>query len=124
MEAPSDTELEILKRFWRGGAMSARELHDLTAPELGWALSTTRTVLERMRAKGLLKRSSVHGVAVYEPTHGKVEVLGPLLRRLVRGVLEVDGAMPASAFSGSQLLTEQDLADLEQVLNTPEEDAP
>lgn len=122
MEAPSDTELEILKRFWRAGPMSARELHDLTAPDLGWAPSTTRTVLERMRAKALLKRASVHGVAVYAPTHGKVEVLGPLLRRLVRGVLEVDGAMPASAFSGSQLLTEQDLADLEQVLNTPQED--
>jgi BlaI family penicillinase repressor len=122
MESPSDTELEILKRFWRAGPMSARELHDLAAPELGWALSTTRTVLERMRAKGFLKRSSVHGVAVYEPAHGKVEVLGPLLRRLVRGILEVDGALPASAFSGSQLLTEGDLAELEQVLNAAQED--
>jgi BlaI family penicillinase repressor len=124
MEAPSDTELEILKRFWRAGPMSARELHELAAPELGWALSTTRTVLERMRAKGLLKRASVHGVAVYGPASGKVEVLGPLLRRLVRGVLEVDGALPASAFSGSQLLTEADLAELEQVLNAAQADEP
>jgi BlaI family transcriptional regulator, penicillinase repressor len=65
---------------------------------------------------------SVHGVAVYEPAHSKVEVLGPLLRRLVRGILEVDGVLPASAFSGSQLLTEEDLAELEQVLNTAQED--
>jgi BlaI family transcriptional regulator, penicillinase repressor len=124
METPSDTELEILKRFWRAGPMSARELHELAAPELGWALSTTRTVLERLRAKGLLKRSSVHGVAVYGPAHGKVEVLGPLLRRLVRGILEVDGALPASAFSGSQLLTAEDLAELEKVLNTAQKDEP
>jgi hypothetical protein len=34
----------------------------------------------------------------------------------------VDGALPASAFSGSQLLTEEDLAELEQVLNTAQED--
>src|SRR5579872_331804 len=122
MEAPSDAELQVLKRFWRAGPMTARELHDLASPELGWALSTTRTVLERMRAKGLLKRSSVHGVVVYGPAHGKVEVLGPLLRRLVRGVLEVDGALPASAFSGSQILTEEDLAELEEVLNAAQED--
>lgn len=124
MEPLSDTELEILKRFWRAGPMSARELHDIAAPERGWALSTTRTVVERMRAKGLLKRSSVHGVAVYEAARSKIEVLGPLLRRLVRGVLEVNGALPASAFSGSPLLSQEDLAELEQVLNAPGEDEP
>jgi len=122
METPSDAELEILKRFWRAGPMSARELHNLAAEELGWAVSTTRTVLERMRAKGLLKRSSVHGVAVYTPCGGKAEVIGPLLRRLVRGVLEVDGALPASTFSGSQLLDAQDLAEIEQILNAAKDE--
>ncbi|MHB8283646.1 MAG: BlaI/MecI/CopY family transcriptional regulator [Caulobacteraceae bacterium] len=117
MEQPSDAELEVLKCFWRKGPMSARELHDLAAQDLGWALSTTRTVLERMRVKGLLKRSSVHGMAVYSSATGKAEVIGPLMRRLVRGVLEMDGVLPASTFSGSHLLDAQDLAEIEKILN-------
>ncbi len=113
---PSDGELELLKLFWRAGPMSAREAQQLAGPELGWAVSTTRTTLERMRAKGLLGRRSVHGLAVYEPARAKVDVIGALLRRL-RGALEIEGALPASAFAGSQLLSPEEVAELEHLLD-------
>jgi BlaI family transcriptional regulator, penicillinase repressor len=103
MTEPSDLELEVLKAFWRGGAMSAREAQGLIEPELGWSASTTRTVLERMVAKGLLVRRSVHGLAVYEAHK--------------RGLLEIDGRLPASAFSGSQILSETEIQELETLLN-------
>ena len=61
---PSDTEMEILKRFWRDGDLSARELQARVGDRLNWTPSTTRTVLERMRTKGLLSRRDVHGMAV------------------------------------------------------------
>lgn len=124
MTEPSDLELEVLKAFWRGGAMSAREAQALIEPELSWSASTTRTVLERMVAKGLLIRSSVHGLAVYEAKKAKVDVIGGVLNRL-RGLLEIDGRLPASAFSGSQILSEADIEALETLLNTkrPEDKA-
>jgi len=75
---PNDTELEILKRFWRDGELSAREVHERITPELDWTPSTTRTVLERMRAKRLLSRRHVHGVVVYAHLQPKVQVLGRL----------------------------------------------
>ena len=118
MTAPSDSELEILKLFWRGGPMSAREAQVLVEPELGWAVSTTRTVLDRMAAKGLLKLKSVHGMKVYAPAQPKVEVIGGLLKKLVRGVLEVDGALPAAAFTGSQILSADEITELEEILNS------
>lgn len=117
MTEPSDLELEVLKAFWRGGAMSAREAQGLIEPELGWSASTTRTVLERMVAKGLLVRRSVHGLAVYEAHKGKVDVIGGVLNRL-RGLLEIDGRLPASAFAGSQILSATEIAELETLLNT------
>jgi len=117
MTEPSDLELEVLKAFWRGGAMSAREAQGLIEPELGWSASTTRTVLERMVAKGLLVRRSVHGLAVYEARTGKVDVIGGVLNRL-RGLLEIDGRLPASAFAGSQILSETEIEELEALLNT------
>jgi predicted transcriptional regulator len=117
MTEPSDLELEVLKAFWRGGAMSAREAQALIEPELGWSASTTRTVLERMVAKGLLVRRSVHGLAVYEAQKAKVDVIGGVLNRL-RGLLEIDGRLPASAFAGSQILSETEIEELETLLNT------
>jgi predicted transcriptional regulator len=95
--------------------MSAREAQGHAGPELGWAVSTTRTTLERMRAKGLLERRSVHGVAVYAPAERKVDVIGRLLRRL-RGVLDIEGDLPASAFAGSRLLSPDELEELDALL--------
>lgn len=117
--SPSDAEMEILKRFWRDGDLSARELQTRVSGQLNWTPSTTRTVLERMRTKGLLSRRDVHGIAVYSHVHPKIEVLSGLMRRL-SAVLEMDGALPAAAFSGSQLLDAADIAELEAVLNKSE----
>ena len=119
---PSDTEMEILKRFWRDGDLSARELQARVGDRLNWTPSTTRTVLERMRTKGLLSRRDVHGMAVYSHVHPKIEVLGGLMRRL-SAVLELDGSLPAAAFSGSQLLYAADIAELEAVLNRADAEA-
>lgn len=113
---PSDREMDILKCFWRYGDLSARELQTRIAHQLNWNASTTRTVLERMRTKGLLSRRDVHGIAVYSHVHPKIEVLSGLMRRL-SAVLELDGTLPAAAFSGSQLLDAADIAELEAVLN-------
>jgi BlaI family penicillinase repressor len=112
---PTDAELDVLKAFWRDGPLSAREVQAGIADSLGWSSSTTRTVLERMRAKGLLSRRPVHGMAVYAPVQPKVAVIGGLMRRL-GALLEVDGPLPAAAFSGSQLLNEADIAALEETL--------
>ena len=112
---PSDAELALLKLFWRHGPMSARETQEHAGPELNWAVSTTRTTLERMRAKGLLDRRSVHGMAVYATAQPKVQVVGGLLRRL-RGLLDIKGDLPASAFAGSELLSPEEVAELEDLL--------
>lgn len=122
LPSPSEAELDVLKAFWRDGDLSAREVQDRIGAELGWTGSTTRTVLERMRAKGLLSRRDVHGMAVYSTLQPKVAVISGLMRRL-GAMLEIDGALPAAAFSGSQLLDADDIAALDAALNAaPSED--
>lgn len=116
MQAPSDTELQLLKLFWRHGPLSARELHEKAGPDLGWTVSTTRTVLERMRAKGLVARRNVHGLAVYRAARDKVTVIGAVLGRLGK-LLEIDEALPASAFAGSRLLTPDEAAEIERLMS-------
>lgn len=122
--APTDAELDVLKCFWRDGDLSASEVRTRIADSLGWTSSTTRTVLERMRTKGLISRREAHGIAVYSATQPKVAVIGGMMRRL-SAMLEMDGPLPASAFSGSALLSAADIADLEDALgaDTRPEDA-
>jgi predicted transcriptional regulator len=116
--APSESELDILKCFWRDGDLSAREVQSRIAGDLAWSSSTTRTVLERMRAKGLLSRRDVHGMAVYSTVQPKVAVIGGLMKRL-GALLDLDGPLPAAAFTGSQLLEADDIAALEALLAQP-----
>lgn len=123
MPDPSDAELDVLKLFWRYGPLSVRQTQDRTGPALGWAASTTRTVLERMVAKGVLERREAEGVAVYAPVESKTAVLGRALRKFARDVLEIDGPLPASAFTGSQILSAEELAELETLINAKDEDA-
>jgi len=116
------TELTVLKQLWPAGRLSAREAHDALSAETGWSYSTTRTVLTRMEEKGLIKRSEVHGVAVYAPALTRVQVLGAMARELTRQVLDIKGALPASMFADSPHLSEEDLAELDAILNADEEE--
>jgi BlaI family penicillinase repressor len=117
----SKTELTVLKQLWSVGRASAREVHDAVADATGWSYSTTRTVLTRMEEKGLVKRSEVHGVAVYLPALTRVQVLGAMARELTRGVFDIKGALPASMFADSPHLSEEDMAELDAILNADEE---
>ena len=117
--APSDAELDLLKCFWRDGDLSASEVRARISHDLGWTSSTTRTVLERMRSKGLLTRRNVHGMAVYSTAQPKVAVIGGLMKRL-GALLDLDGPLPVAAFSGSQILDADDIAELEAALAAPD----
>ena len=62
---PSVTELTLLKVLWKQQPLSAREIHDAAAGELGWSFSSTRKTLDRMLDKQMVALQVVHGVNVY-----------------------------------------------------------
>lgn len=119
---PNPSELQILKALWDAGRLSARELHDQAGQDQGWSYSTTRTVIQRMVDKGLLRRESAHGLAVFEPSSGKVDLISRLVRSFAARVLESDpGALPASTFAGSRILDAAERAELEALLKQADE---
>ncbi|MEL7128599.1 MAG: BlaI/MecI/CopY family transcriptional regulator [Pseudomonadota bacterium] len=118
---PNSTELEILKHLWRSGRQSAREIHEAVGPGFGWKPSTTRTLVTRMVSKGWLKRHNLHGMAVYTAELDRVQTLGGLVRHLARGVLDMDGTLPAALFAESPHLDEAELDELDAIINAAEE---
>ena len=123
MADPSDAELDLLKLFWRDGPLSVRSVHERIGPQLGWAPSTTRTVLDRMCAKDLLERHEQEGGAVFAARRSKVDVIGRALHKFARQVLEIEGPLSAKAFTGSQLLNSQEIAELQALLDADGEGA-
>lgn len=117
MAEPNQTELEILKCLWEEAPLSAREVHDRVGPSQGWHNSTTRTLILRMEKKGWLSREKVHGVTVFSPEIDKVDTLGTLIKQLARNVLNVEGALPVNMFSGSTLLSDEELDQLDALIN-------
>lgn len=118
---PTRPELAILKLLWRAGEMNAREIHTEISEEFDWSYSTVRTVLERMSDKGLVSKTPVDGVNIYEARVGKVALLGHMIADFSKRVLELDGAPAAAFFADSKLLSEAELEELEDVLREQED---
>lgn len=116
MSVPSMSELSLLKALWKDQPLSARELHQRVEPELGWSFSSTRKTLERMLEKSMVSQQLRHGVQVYEAQLEKVSTLAAFAHDFGRRVMEMDGPLPANMFTGSKLIDQQELEQLEQML--------
>ncbi len=116
MAIPSISELTVLKALWRLQPLSAREIHQQVEEELGWSYSSTRKTLERMLDKGSVRQSTSHGVQVYEAVLEKVDTLAAFAHDFGRRVMEMDTPLPVNMFTGSKLVDDAELAQLEQLL--------
>jgi BlaI family penicillinase repressor len=116
MATPSISELILLKSLWKQQPLSAREIHDQVEGELGWSYSSTRKTLERMLDKDSVRQTTRHGVQVYEAALEKVDTLAAFAHDFGKRVMEIDTPLPVNMFTGSKLVDEDELAQLEQLL--------
>jgi BlaI family penicillinase repressor len=116
MSTPSVTELSLLKVLWKQQPLSAREIHEGAADELDWSFSSTRKTLERMLEKHMVSQHSLHGVLVYRAELDKVATLAAFAHDFGRRVMEIDSPLPVTMFTGSKLVDQAELAELEQLL--------
>lgn len=121
---PSVSELTLLKALWKQQPLSAREIHDAAAEELAWSFSSTRKTLDRMLEKRMVSLQTVHGINVYSAQLEKVGTLAAFAHDFGRRVMEMDAPLPVTMFTGSKLVDQQELAQLEQMLHEwPDDDA-
>jgi len=113
---PSISELSLLKVLWKQQPLSAREIHDAAAEELGWSFSSTRKTLDRMLEKQMLSQQTVHGVHVYRAQLEKVGTLAAFARDFGRRVMELEAPLPVAMFTGSRLVNQNELNQLQQML--------
>jgi BlaI family transcriptional regulator, penicillinase repressor len=110
-------EYDILRVLWKQGEMSVREVHGILRDSQGWALTTVRTMMDRMTRKRLLSKTDSHGVFVYRPMISRPEGLTKMIRFFADRVLETDAQTVVSMFSNTKGLTEQEIRELRKLLD-------
>jgi len=110
------TEFDILRILWKAKRLNVREVHDQMVENYSWAYSTTKTMMDRMVKKGLLKREQFHGVFLYTPLISRPKGFARLIRFFSDRVLELDYSAVVSLFAHSEALSPVEIEELSQIL--------
>jgi len=113
---PSSSKLVILKHLWAKGPQSVGEIHSAISEPLGWSRSSSRKTIERMVDKGLLSQREQHGLNIYRAKAKKIPPLAGLIQSFASDVLGLDGPLPVSNLVKSDVLSGEELAELEAFL--------
>jgi predicted transcriptional regulator len=118
----SRAEYGILRILWKQGRQSVREVHDQLKSSHHWAYTTTKTMMDRMVSKKLLKRDSFHGIFLYTPLISRPAGLARFVHFFAERVLETDPGNVVSLFSKSGTISRDELDELERLLDQLDKD--
>jgi BlaI family penicillinase repressor len=87
----SDFELDVMARFWEHESLSAPALFAELGESRGVTYSTIKTIVDRLEAKGAIKRVDNRGKTIlYRAAVSRDRVRKPLVKAFVRRVFGDD----------------------------------
>lgn len=119
LEKLSPSELSILWVLLRTAPLSVREVHD--AMDNGWAYTTTKTIMDRMVARGVLERRMLHGVYIYEPLITRAQGISGWVRFFADKILGLDHTQVVNMFAESDLYSAEDIEEMHELLSNTDE---
>ncbi len=112
-------EWALMNVCWRLGKATAREIHEASPEGSRREYRTTKTMLDRMEAKGWLDVTRVGPVRVYAPAVPRSRAIGPAVREFLGQVL--GGSLePLFVHLVDEELTDEDLAALRRLVEAKE----
>lgn len=109
-----------LRILWKSGRFNVREVHEQLIENYNWAYSTTKTMMDRMVKKGLLRREEFHGVYLYKPLLSRPKGFARFIQFFADRVLELDYGSVVSLFSRSKALSPEEIEELRLLLDREE----
>jgi BlaI family penicillinase repressor len=117
-----ETEWDLLEVLWEKQRATAREVTEALAKKRGWAVSTTKTMLDRMVQKELVTGRQVGHVWEYTPAVKPLEARRSAWAELV-GKAFGGSIGPALHFLAKDAkLSKKELAELRALLEAKEKD--
>lgn len=113
-------ELDVLQYLADHHPATVRQVATHFANTSGQARTTVLTVMERLRAKGYLKRRKVENLQHYTPTVSKTELMQQIVGNFVHDVLGGSVSPFVAYLSQSSLLNEDEVRKLNSLLKLVE----
>lgn len=121
---PTEVELQILQVLWEHGPTTVRQIHNALAPAKGTNYSTTVKMLSVMLDKGLVKRDESVRPQVYRPATTQQATQRRMLRHLIQRAYDGSASSLVLHALSSQKATPGELAEIRQLLDDLEGEAP
>ena len=115
-----DTEWDLLEALWTKERATAREVCEVLAKKRGWAVSTVKTLLDRMVQKELVSARQVGNVWEYTPAVRPVEARRSAWAELVEKAFGGSVAPALHFLANDAKLSKKDLAELRVLLDKKE----
>jgi predicted transcriptional regulator len=119
--AINDTEWDLLDVLWKVERATAREVAQALAKKRGWAVSTTKTLLDRMVPKGLVNARQVGNVWEYTPALRRVDARRSAWAEFVEKAFGGASAPALHFLAKDAKLSKKELAELRTLLDTKED---
>jgi predicted transcriptional regulator len=119
----TESELSVLRVLWDRGTATIRQLTDVLYPRGGPAqYATVQKLLDRMEAKGYVRRDRTLFVHVFEPVQDRDELIGHRLRSLAEMLCDGSLTPLLTHLARAKDLTEEDRLALRAIMEEAEPD--
>jgi predicted transcriptional regulator len=119
--AINDTEWDLLDVLWRVERATAREVSEALAKKRGWAVSTTKTLLDRMVPKGLVNARQVGNVWEYTPALRRIDARRSAWVEFVEKAFGGASAPALHFLAKEAKLSKKELEELRALLDSKED---
>jgi BlaI family transcriptional regulator, penicillinase repressor len=117
-----DTEWDLLEALWTAERATAREVAEALAEKRGWAVSTCKTLLDRMVVKGLVAARQVGNVWEYSPALRRAAARRSAWTDFVKKAFGGATAPALHFLAKDAKLSKSELAELRALLDRKEND--
>lgn len=112
-----ELEFQVLKVLWEQPPCTVVEVADLLKSERDYARTTILTVIQRLHAKGFLKRKKEAGVYRYWPSRDRRSTISRLIKRFVDSFLDRSPLPVVAYLAESTRITPQQAAELRKIVD-------
>jgi predicted transcriptional regulator len=94
-------EAQVMERLWTRGSATVRDIVDDLARTRQLAYTTVMTIMSRLHAKGLLRRSREGKTYVYAPALSRDQFRARVSQDIVRGLVAEFGDVALTQFAAA-----------------------
>lgn len=122
MKALSEAEWNIMESLWEYSPKVGSQIAADMVTRTGWSRSTTLTMLKRMSEKGLIACEDNGRMRTYIPMIEREDAVKKETESFLKRVYHGSISMLVSGFVERQRLSQEELAELREILDKAEEE--